>query len=234
MLKQFLTVIHRSELTKNMFSGAMVASMDKYCTRYFSTVSAHSNGQELSDHFAANVVKALRKYEEQNGVRPSRIMIYRDGVGEGDIQYVMEHEVAAIRKALNEAYGKPDLVKFAFILVNKRINARFFYNKNNPPPGTIVDDVITNPLKFDFYLVSQYVTQGTVSPTAYSVLHSTCGLAPDKIQRLTYKLTHMYYNWCGTVRVPAPCQYAHKLAFLVAQSIHKAPDGALESILHFL
>jgi hypothetical protein len=25
----------------------------------------------------------------------------------------------------------------------------------------------------------------------------------------------MYYNWPGTVRVPAPCQYAHKLAYQV-------------------
>ena len=24
--------------------------------------------------------------------------------------------------------------------------------------------------------------------------------------RLAYKLTHLYYNWPGTVRVPAPCQ----------------------------
>ena len=40
---------------------------------------------------------------------------------------------------------------------------------------------------------------------------------PDHIQALTYKLTHLYYNWPGTVRVPAPCQYAHKLAFLVGK-----------------
>lgn len=26
------------------------------------------------------------------------------------------------------------------------------------------------------------------------------------ISRFTYKLTHMYYNWPGTIRVPAPCQ----------------------------
>ena len=32
----------------------------------------------------------------------------------------------------------------------------------------------------------------------------------------SYKLTHMYYNWPGTVRVPAPCQYAHKLAYQVS------------------
>ena len=38
----------------------------------------------------------------------------------------------------------------------------------------------------------------------------------------------------GTIRVPAPCQYAHKLAFLVGQSIHKEPNLALADKLFFL
>ena len=37
--------------------------------------------------------------------------------------------------------------------------------------------------------------------------------------QLTYKMTHLYFNWPGTVRVPMPCQYAHKLTFLVGESI---------------
>ena len=57
--------------------------------------------------------------------------------------------------------------------------------------------------------------QGTVSPTHYIVVHDNTGLKPDILQKISYKLTHMYYNWPGTVRVPAPCQYAHKLAYQV-------------------
>ncbi len=60
--------------------------------------------------------------------------------------------------------------------------------------------------RYDFFLVSQHVTQGTVSPTHYVVVHDQSGLDPDKLQRLSYKMTHLYYNWPGTVRVPAPCQ----------------------------
>ena len=70
--------------------------------------------------------------------------------------------------------------------------------------------------RYDFFLVSQSVNQGTVNPTSYNVVKDTSGLLPKHIQALTYKLTHLYYNWPGTVRVPAPCQYAHKLAFLVS------------------
>jgi aubergine-like protein len=59
---------------------------------------------------------------------------------------------------------------------------------------------------YDFFLVSQHVRQGTVTPTHYTVVHDSSELKPDHLQRLTYKMTHMYYNWPGTIRVPAPCQ----------------------------
>ena len=49
--------------------------------------------------------------------------------------------------------------------------------------------------RYDFYLVSQSVRQGTVTPTHYNLLHDTCGLQNDHYQRLTYKLTKAYFNW---------------------------------------
>ena len=61
-------------------------------------------------------------------------------------------------------------------------------------------------LRYDFFLVSQHVRQGTVTPTHYVVVHDGGNWDCDKVQMLTYKMTHLYYNWPGTVRVPAPCQ----------------------------
>ncbi|XP_014300280.1 piwi-like protein Siwi [Microplitis demolitor] len=216
--------------------GAMVASLDRGMTRYFSAVSAHRSNEELTNEFSVNMIKALRKYSDLNGGKlPSRIVVYRDGVGDGQIPYVLEHEVNHLREALAKFYGRAELVKLAFIIVTKRINTRLFYNRReNPPPGTVVDDVITNPWRYDFFIVSQCVRQGSVSPTAYNVIFDNVGLDVSSIQRLTFQLTHMYFNWSGTVRVPAPCQYAHKLAFLVAQSIHRSPSSHLESLLFFL
>lgn len=61
-------------------------------------------------------------------------------------------------------------------------------------------------LRMDFFLVSQFVRQGTVTPTHYVVVHNTLGWNVDKLQKLSYKMTHLYYNWPGTIRSPAPCQ----------------------------
>ncbi|XP_053951750.1 protein piwi-like [Anastrepha ludens] len=123
---------------------------------------------------------------------------------------------------------------FAYVVVPKSINTRLFARGRNPPPGTIVDDVVTCPERYDFFLVSQSVQQGTVSPTNYNIVYSNIRLTPDQMQLLTYKMTHLYYNWSGTCRVPAVCQYAHELAFLVAESIHRLPSNALEKQLYFL
>lgn len=60
--------------------------------------------------------------------------------------------------------------------------------------------------RYDFYLVPQHVTQGTVTPTHYVVVYDNTDLKSDIIQQLSYKMCHLYYNWTGTVRVPAPCQ----------------------------
>lgn len=225
-------VCHDS-MNKARSYGAMVATLDRHCASYFSCVSPHMNGEELSNDLALNLMKAVKKWVEINHSPPASILIYRDGVGDGQLPYVYTHEVEQIKKTLAQYY-KSTPVKMAFVIVTKRIKTRLFAFSNNPPPGTVVDDVITLPQRYDFFLVSQCVRQGTVSPTSYNVIYDTLGLKPDRLQRLTYKLTHMYYNWSGTVRVPAPCQYAHKLAFLISQAVHRQPSPALENVLYFL
>ena len=59
---------------------------------------------------------------------------------------------------------------------------------SNPPSGTVVDDVVTLPERYDFFLISQSVRQGTVNPTSYNVVLDESGLKPEHIQRLTYKV----------------------------------------------
>ena len=70
-------------------------------------------------------------------------MFPRDGVGDGQIPFVKDHEVAAI-EAVFEQDGMKD-VKFTFIIVSKRIRTKFFKGVENPQGGTIVDDVVTLP-----------------------------------------------------------------------------------------
>lgn len=229
--------IARATKDKKKAYGALVASMDmKTNATFYSTVSPCHSADSLSNELTISVLKALKQYQREHEKLPTRILLYRDGVGEGSLNQLIQHEVKELVSKLQNIYkeqtDKP--LMFAYIVVSKQINTRLFNRGRNPPPGTVVDDVITLPERYDFYLVSQSVRQGTVSPTGYNVLYSNIKLTPDQLQLLTYKMTHLYYNWSGTTRVPAVCQYAKKLATLVSQNISEVPSNALEKKLYYL
>ncbi|XP_058053389.1 protein aubergine-like [Anopheles bellator] len=227
---------------KSKSYGALVATMYAGTQKepaYFSSVEHHSRGEELSNFISTNITKALRSYQSQFGpdAFPRRVIIYRDGVGDGQLTHVVEHEVQTIKARLTEAYkaSKEDIKpQMAVLVVSKRINTRLFIGKSNPKPGTVVDDVITLPERSDFFLVSQSVRQGTVAPTSYNIIFNESGLTSDQLQVYSNKQTLLYYNWSGAVRVPAVCQYAHKLAFLVSQYIKQQPHEAMEKRLYYL
>lgn len=83
-------------------------------------------------------------------------------------------------------------------------------------------------------MVSQDVRQGTVSPSNYNVVYDESGWPADRIQQLSYKMTHLYYNWSGTVAVPAMCQYAHKLAYLTGVALNDKAHKRLQNNLWYL
>ncbi|KAK8788040.1 hypothetical protein V5799_022181 [Amblyomma americanum] len=223
---------------KGLSAGGFVASLNKSLTRWYSRVSFHQTHQELGNALKTHLALSLKQYQEENNSVPERILFFRDGVSDGQLLQVQEWEVGQIQSLLTEMFPgrEPQL---AFVVVTKRIAARFFSMDNrggylNPPPGTVIDNNVTRPERYDFYLVSQSVRQGTVAPTHFNVIHDTTTLKPEHMQRLSYKLTHLYFNWPGTIRVPAPCQYAHKLAFLAGQSLHAEPHKRLSTTLFYL
>lgn len=229
---------HDSE-QKGQSVGGFIASINQNYTRWFSSTTFQQTGTELIDGLKRCMNGALKKYFEINNKMPAKVFVFRDGVGDGQLEMVREHEVPQMLQCLEVPDHPEYKPSFSYVVVKKRVNARFFMQRgqaglNNPPPGTIIDDVVTRPEWYDFFVVSQSVREGTVSPTHYNVVFDTSGLVPNNMQRLAYKLCHLYYNWPGTVRVPAPCLYAHKLAFLVGQSIHRPPSPALCDKLYFL
>lgn len=123
-------------------------------------------------------------------------------------------------------------------MVQKRTSVRLFDatrpKVDNPPAGTVLDHTVTLRDFPDFYVVPMSVTQGTVTPTHYVLLTPGDGLKPDTVQKITFALTHMYFNWPGNVKVPAPCQYAHKLVEMVGEHLHRKPSERLEETLFYL
>lgn len=92
-------------------------------------------------------------------------------------------------------------------------------NINVVPPGTLVDDKIISTDKYEFYLVSQKTNKGSPQASHYNIIYDEFNVKPDDIHCLIYKLCYLYYNWTGAIKIPAPCQYAKKLAILVGDKL---------------
>lgn len=162
--------------------AAVVGSMDAHPSRYAATVRVQQHRQEIIQELSS-MVRYVSKlllllylqilfyffysellimfYKSTGGYKPHRIILYRDGVSEGQFLQLLQHELTAIREACIklEADYKPGIT---FIVVQKRHHTRLFCadkkeqsgKSGNIPAGTTVDVGITHPTEFDFYLCS--------------------------------------------------------------------------------
>ncbi|XP_044254277.1 piwi-like protein Ago3 [Tribolium madens] len=211
-----------------------VGSINGSLTKYYS--KAMFQDGEIGDFFKMPFRKMLQEKKDKEGSFPSKVIVFRDGLGDGQLEHCKKYEVSQLQEVIKELNIDTTIT---FVVVQKRINTRIFRMVNettfdNPPSGTVVDTMVTRRQFYDFFLVPQSVRQGTVNPTHYVVLLDEGNIKPDHLQRLAYKLCHLYYNWSGTIRVPAPCLYAHKLAALVGQYIKKTPSTVLDDKLFYL
>lgn len=244
-MRSFMIVgidVYHDTIDRNKSCVGFVASMNEFTSAWWSQTFFQNSLEEIGQKLNFCMTSALRRYHTLNGFVPQRIIVYRDGVGDGQLESVLEIEIPQVVNGIkfymrDKHEGEKD-PQISYLIVQKRINAKLSLRQGNqvlnPPPGTFIDHTITHPEYNDFYLVSQHVNQGTVSPTKYILLTETGTLKLEHHQKLAYKMTHMYYNWTGTIRVPAPCQYAHKLAYLTGQNIRQQASDKLEDKLYYL
>lgn len=221
--------------------AAVVGSMDAHPSRYAATVRVQQHRQEIIQELSSMVRELLIMfYKSTGGYKPHRIIMYRDGVSEGQFIHLLQHELPAVREACIklEADYKPGIT---FIVVQKRHHTRLFCadkkeqsgKSGNIPAGTTVDVGITHPTEFDFYLCSHQGIQGTSRPSHYHVLWDDSHLDSDELQCLTYQLCHTYVRCTRSVSIPAPAYYAHLVAFRaryhLVEKEHDSGEGSHQS-----
>lgn len=92
----------------------------------------------------------LNLWIAKNKRGPDKILIYRDGVSEGQYKVVLEDELKQIREACSKVYGRRPQPRITIVVVGKRHHTRFYPtdartadNKGNPLNGTVVDRGVT-------------------------------------------------------------------------------------------
>lgn len=197
--------------------AAVVSSVDPHATRYYTYLRAQPSRQEIITDLGAMTSQALDAFKNYNKCYPKRIFFFRDGVSTGQFSQVMKGEVSALKKAL-ASRGCEDTT-ITFVIVQKRHHVRLFPvdenqdRSGNSLPGTIIDDEITHPTEFNFYLQSHAGIQGTSRPTLYHVLLDENNVSLDSFQKLCYSLCFLSERATRSISMVSPAYRAHIAAF---------------------
>lgn len=104
---------------------AFVASINGTFTKWFSQAVIQRCKEELCNGLCAAMRASLIAYREENAVLPERVIVFRDGVGDGQLFMCSEYELPQMHKAFS-AMGADYRPSLTFIVVQKRINTRIF------------------------------------------------------------------------------------------------------------
>jgi len=223
-----------------------VASLDTNSTEYYSNAWPLTGDprRSASEKIQEGLKEAILRFVERNdGIAPEHFVVYRASVQPEEWAAVQATEIEAMELVLHElrsrkASGSHHLT---FIAITRRTSMRFFVvgqdksTAKNPDPGTVIDSPAVNRSDIlNFYLINHAVGKGCAIPTQYSVLHDSAHLPADVLQNLTYRLSFLYFNHTGSVRMPAPAQYAKKIAHFIGSVVQAEPHHRLLRTFFYL
>ncbi|KAI3763985.1 hypothetical protein L2E82_13983 [Cichorium intybus] len=211
--------------------AAVVGSVNfPAATRYAARVSPQHHRKEEIVNFGSLCLDLVNTYEQRNGIKPNRIVVFRDGVSDGQFDMVLNKEMVDMKKALYDGNYRPAIT---FVVAQKRHTTRLFLNNGrevgNVPPGTVVDTTIVQPFEFDFYLCSHFGGMGTSKPTHYSVIWDENGFTSDEMQKLIYHLCYIFARCTKPVSLVPPVYYADLVAYRGRMFQEVAAESELES-----
>lgn len=210
--------------------AAVVASIDSRMAQWPAELRIQTGGQEMVAALEDLLRGRLQHWRKKNNnALPQNIIIYRDGVSEGQYQLVLENELPAVRNACRSLYSATEIKagrpRLSIIIVGKRHHTRFYASRvedadrsGNPQNGTVVDCGITESQNWEFFLQAHAAIQGTARPAHYFVLldeifrgstvRAPFASAADVLEDLTHNLCYLFGRATKAVSICPPAYYA--------------------------
>ncbi|KAI0811262.1 Piwi domain-containing protein [Irpex lacteus] len=188
--------------------ASVVSSIDAEATRYSALLSVQEPRTEIITEIKSMIQSALVDYRTSRKVFPSTLVVFRDGVSEGEYAQLENSEIQQINDLLLEARKQFNhTTKLVYIVVGKRHHVRFFPSNENQAdksgncaPGLVVDTELVHSKYLDFYLQSHAGILGQVAQWT-----------ADQLQDLAYSLCFVYAASTRSVSIPAPVYYADRV-----------------------
>ncbi|KAK0628915.1 ribonuclease H-like domain-containing protein [Bombardia bombarda] len=202
----------------------LVSSVDSDLAQWPATAWSGERRVEMLDaRLDQEFQNRLLLWQKKNMNRlPENILIYRDGVSEGQFKTVIDKELPHIRSACKKLYKAGQQPRVTLIVSVKRHQTRFYptdkdhmhFRSKSPREGTVVDRGVTNVRYWDFFLQAHASLQGTARPAHYTVLVDEIFRADhgDKaasvLEKLTHDMCYLYGRATKAVSICPPAYYA--------------------------
>ncbi|EXJ91778.1 hypothetical protein A1O3_00328 [Capronia epimyces CBS 606.96] len=212
--------------------AGIVASIDKGLGQWPADLAIQTARQEMVAGLQSLMEARLALWKSHNGVYPENILIYRDGVSEGQYNLVLDQELPEVRSACAKLYSatatKQGLPRITIVIVGKRHHIRFYPTdskqadrSSNPQNGTVVDRGVTEARNWDFFMQAHTAIQGTARPAHYYVVwdeifqaRQGSGYPPpfknaaDVLEDLTHNMCYLFGRATKAVSICPPAYYA--------------------------
>ncbi|KAI1099765.1 Piwi-domain-containing protein [Jackrogersella minutella] len=195
--------------------AGMVASIDENLGQWPAILQQQKKkGEEMVAELQHMLTTRLKLWFAKHRRYPSKILVYRDGVSEGQYKLVRSKELPQLEEACAKLYPRGQPPKLTIVVVGKRHHMRFYDASGNPAPGTVVDRGVTEALSWDFFLQPHKPFKGTARPAHYFVVHDQIfrdrygSGAANKLETFTLGLCYVFGRTTGAVSICTPAYYA--------------------------
>ncbi len=212
--------------------AAMVASVDAELGQWPAVLNTQKVArEEMVSGLAGMLESRIKLWGGKNNRLPDNILVYRDGVSEGQYKIVIDKELPDLRKACIATYGdsykEGHRPRLTILIVGKRHHTRFYPTmandalRGNTKPGTVVDRGVTEGQNWDFHLQAHSPIQGTARPSHQFVLLDEIFRAKysrglpkgysnvaDVVEEVTHALCYTFGRATRAVSICTPAYYA--------------------------
>ncbi|XP_010499678.1 PREDICTED: protein argonaute 2-like [Camelina sativa] len=184
--------------------------------RYAARVNSQPHRKEEIQGFGGACLELVNAHVKSTGKQPNKIVIFRDGVSDGQFDMVLNVELLDVKLTFQKNGYNP---KITVIVAQKRHQTRFFpatsndgSDEGNVPSGTVVDTKVIHPYEYDFYLCSHHGGIGTSKPTHYYTLWDEIGFTSDQAQKLIFEMCFTSTRCTKPIALVPPVYYADMVA----------------------
>ncbi|KAJ6218814.1 hypothetical protein RDWZM_004626 [Blomia tropicalis] len=203
--------------------AAAVGSYDDFFSKFSVSIRVQKNeGDEMVKQIDSMIIDLLNQYKAKNRQYPQNVIIFRDGVSEGQYNSVEKTEIKLIRDAMETVSGGKMKMNLTVLVVQKRHHTRFVLTDMdtsqrkptfNVPSGTVVDNCIVDPQYKMFYLNSHFSPLGTSKPSKYIVMVDDLKLSTDHLYTVAFYACHGSVRTNKVISIPNAIRYADLCAY---------------------